>query len=118
MGTRAVELRGAGGVPVTAGVEVPPGRPAASAGLVSCFAGLGQSPGRARLCHARVPRGFAVRRLDFTAPPVGSDGAQTKPDTLPSVDAVVEAAAWLRERYPPARLLVGHSLGGTAAAAA
>lgn len=118
MGTRAVELRGAGGVPVTAVLELPPGRPAASAVLVSCFACLGQSPGPARLCHALVSRGFAVLRVDFTAPPVGSDGAQTKPDTVPSVDAVVEAAAWLRERYPPARLLVGHSLGGTAAAAA
>jgi putative redox protein len=117
MGTRAVELRGVGGIPVTAALELPPGRPAASAVLVSCFACLGQSPGPARLCHALVSRGFAVLRLDFTAPPAG-DGAARRPDTVPSVDAVVAAAAWLRERYPPARLLVGHSLGGTAAAAA
>ena len=118
MGTRAVELRGVGGVPVTAVLELPPGRPAASAVLVSCFACLGQSPGPARLCHALVSRGFAVLRLDFTAPPPSGDGPARGPDTVPSVDAVVEAAAWLRERYPPARLLVGHSLGGTAAAAA
>lgn len=118
MSSRAVELRGTGGVPVTAVLELPPGRPAASAVLVSCFACLGSSPGPARLCHALVSRGFAVLRLDFTARPAGDDGVQPRPDTVPSVDAVVEAAAWLRERYPPARLLVGHSLGGTAAAAA
>ncbi|MCP3143915.1 alpha/beta fold hydrolase [Pyxidicoccus xibeiensis] len=117
MGTRAVELRGAGGTPVTATLELPPGRPAASAVLVSCFACLGASAGTARLCHALVSRGFAVLRLDFTAAP-NADGTEGRLDTVPSVDAVVEAAAWLRERYPPARLLVGHSLGGTAAAAA
>ncbi|WP_164012334.1 alpha/beta fold hydrolase [Pyxidicoccus trucidator] len=118
MGSRAVELRGGGGSPVTAKLELPPGRPVASAVLVSCFACLGQSPGPARLCHALVSRGFAVLKLDFTAPPTGDDGAEARPDTVPSVDAVVEAAAWLRERYPPARLLLGHSLGGTAAVAA
>ncbi|NMO21506.1 alpha/beta fold hydrolase [Pyxidicoccus fallax] len=117
MGTRAVELRGPNGVPVTAKLELPPGRPAASAVLVSCFACLGESHGTARLCHALVSRGFAVLRLDFTASPT-HDGTPRRPDTVPSVDAVVEAAAWLRGHYPPARLLVGHSLGGTAAAAA
>jgi len=114
---RAVELQGADGVPVTARLELPPGRPAASAVLVACFACLGPSPGPSRLCHALVSRGFAVLRLDFTAPPP-EGGVEGRPDTVPSVDAVVAAAAWLRERYPPARLLVGHSLGGTAAAAA
>ncbi len=117
MERRAVELHGADGVPVTAKLELPPGRPAASAVLVACFACLGPSPGPSRLCHALVSRGFAVLRLDFTAPPP-EGGVEGRPDTVPSVDAVVAAAAWLRERYPPARLLVGHSLGGTAAAAA
>ncbi|AKQ70469.1 hypothetical protein A176_007381 [Myxococcus hansupus] len=116
MGTRDVTLRGAEGEVATARLDLPPGRAVASAVLVGCFACLGPSPGPSRLAHALVARGFAVLTLDFTSPP--STGASNRPDTVPSVDAVVAAAAWLRERHPPARLLVGHSLGGTAAAAA
>lgn len=114
MGARDVELRGAGGAVVTARLDLPPGRPVASAVRVGCFACLGPSPAPPRLAHALVARGFAVLSLDFTAPAA----AGTRPDTVPSVEAVEAAAAWLRERHPPVRLLVGHSLGGTAAAAA
>jgi len=114
MGTRDVALRGEDGAEVTARLDLPPGRPVASAVLLGCFACLGPSPGPSRLAHALVVRGLAVLRVDFTSAP----GVGARPDTVPSVDAVVSAAAWLRERYPPARLLVGHSLGGTAAAAA
>ncbi|MFP2963229.1 OsmC family protein, partial [Myxococcus sp. 1LA] len=110
MGTRDVELRGEDGAAVTARLDLPPGRPVASAVRVGCFACLGASPAPTRLAHALVARGFAVLSLDFTAPA----DAGVRPDTVPSVEAVVAAAAWLRERYPPARLLVGHSLGGTA----
>ncbi|WP_141589671.1 bifunctional alpha/beta hydrolase/OsmC family protein [Myxococcus sp. AB056] len=114
MGARDVALRGAEGSVVTARLDLPPGRPVASAVRVGCFACLGPSPAPSRLAHALVARGFAVLSLDFTAPVA----AGPRPDTVPSVEAVEAAAAWLRERYPPVRLLVGHSLGGTAAAAA
>ncbi|MBJ6765023.1 OsmC family protein [Myxococcaceae bacterium JPH2] len=114
MATRTVSFSARSGARTQGALELPLGRPAASAVLVSCFACLGESPGPARLAHALVSRGFAVLRLDFTA----RDGAG-HPDTVPSVDAVVDAAAWLSaEGFPPPRLLVGHSLGGTAAAVA
>ncbi|NOK33445.1 OsmC family protein [Corallococcus exercitus] len=98
-------------------LESPPGAPAASAVLVSCFACLGHSPGPEALARALVSRGFAVLRLDFTEVPPGTPAAE-HPDTLPSVDTVVAASAWLSARAPVPRLLVGHSLGGTAVAAA
>lgn len=98
-------------------LELPPGAPAASAVLVSCFACLGRSPGPERLARALVSRGFAVLRLDFTQVPE-SARARGHPDTTPSVDTVVAACAWLGAHAPVPRLLVGHSLGGTAVAAA
>ncbi|RKH72083.1 OsmC family protein [Corallococcus aberystwythensis] len=112
MPARAVHFPGGAGR-----LALPPGVPAASAVLVSCFACLGRSPGPERLVRALVSRGFAVLRLDFTEVPVNATAAG-HPDTLPSVDTVVAASAWLSAHAPAPRLLVGHSLGGTAVAAA
>ncbi|MCY1030228.1 OsmC family protein [Corallococcus sp. BB11-1] len=100
-------------------LELPAGVPVASAVLVSCFACLGHSPGPERLARALVSRGFAVLRLDFTQGPApGGPAGEARPDTVPSVEAVVAASAWLATRAPAPRLLVGHSLGGTAVVAA
>ncbi|RKH04445.1 OsmC family protein [Corallococcus sp. CA053C] len=112
MPTRAVTFPGGGGR-----LELPSGAPAASAVLVSCFACVGHSPGPERLARALVSRGFAVLRLDFTRGTEGTS-AEGPPDTVPSVDTVVAASAWLSERAPVPRLLVGHSIGGTAVMAA
>ncbi|RYZ42550.1 MAG: OsmC family protein [Myxococcaceae bacterium] len=111
MPTRAVSLPGGAGR-----LELPAGAPAASAVLVSCFACLGHSPGPERLARALVSRGFAVLRLDFTEGPA-LEGRE-RPDTVPSVDAVVAASAWLATHAQVPRLLVGHSLGGAAVVAA
>ncbi|RKH39951.1 bifunctional alpha/beta hydrolase/OsmC family protein [Corallococcus sicarius] len=112
MPTRAVAFPGGGGR-----LELPSGAPAASAVLVSCFACVGHSPGPERLARALVSRGFAVLRLDFTRGP-GGGSAEGPPDTVPSVDTVVAASAWLSQRAPVPQLLVGHSIGGTAVMAA
>ncbi|RKH27974.1 bifunctional alpha/beta hydrolase/OsmC family protein [Corallococcus sp. CA031C] len=107
---KAISFPGGGG-----SLELPSGAPVASAVLVSCFACLGHSPGPARLARSLVSRGFAVLRLDFTEGPAqGGDGG---PDTVPSVDAVVAASVWLAAHARVPRLLVGHSLGGTAVVA-
>ncbi|RKG82900.1 bifunctional alpha/beta hydrolase/OsmC family protein [Corallococcus terminator] len=111
MSPRAVSLPGGGGW-----LELPATAPAASAVLVSCFACVGHSPGPERLARALVTRGFAVLRLDFTQGP--AVGAGERPDTVPGVDAVVAASAFLATHAQVPRLLVGHSLGGAAVVAA
>lgn len=112
MPTRAVAFPGGGGR-----LELPSDAPAASAVMVSCFACVGHSPAPQRLARALVSRGFAVLCLDFTRAPEATR-AEGPPDTVPSVDTVVAASAWLSERAPVPRLLVGHSIGGTAVMAA
>lgn len=94
-----------GGSPVTAALELPPrqARGQRGAGVVL------RLPGPVPRVGAAVPcAGVPGLRLDFTAPPPSGDGPARGPDTVPSVDAVVEAAAWLlaiADRCPVHRTL-------------
>jgi putative redox protein len=59
-------------------------------------------------------RGIAVLRFDFTG--LGeSEGDFADTDFSSNIEDLVAAADFLRDRYEAPQLLVGHSLGGTAA---
>lgn len=66
-----------------------------------------------RIARTLVAQGYGVLRFDFTG--LGnSDGDFSNTNFSSNVQDLVAAADYLREQYQAPRLLIGHSLGGTA----
>jgi uncharacterized OsmC-like protein/alpha/beta superfamily hydrolase len=91
--------------------------PCAWALFAHCFT-CGKSIAAAtRISRALAERGFGVMRFDFTG--LGeSEGDFADTDFSSNIDDLVAAAGWLHGKEGPARVLIGHSLGGTAVLAA
>lgn len=65
------------------------------------------------IARALTDAGIAVMRFDFTG--LGdSEGAFESTTFTSNVDDLVAAARWLERKHEAPRMLVGHSLGGTA----
>ena len=68
----------------------------------------------ARIARALVARGYAVLRFDFAG--LGaSEGDFSDTNFSTNVSDLISAANFLRDQYQAPSLLIGHSLGGTAA---
>jgi len=94
-------------------LEIPDAEPAAYVLFAHCFTCGKDIVAASRIARALVARGFAVLRFDFTG--LGSsDGDFANTNFSSNVEDLVLAADFLREHYRAPRLLVGHSLGGTA----
>ncbi|MBU6420952.1 MAG: alpha/beta fold hydrolase [Gammaproteobacteria bacterium] len=66
------------------------------------------------ICRALCARGIAVLRFDFTG--LGESQGNFADTTLSSnISDLVQAAKFLEQRHAAPKILVGHSLGGTAA---
>jgi len=103
-----------GGQGRLAGVlETPDGTPEAHALFAHCFTCSKDFKTAVRISRALCARGFAVLRFDFTG--LGdSEGEFADTNFSSNVDDLVAAAAYLDFEHGPARLMVGHSLGGAA----
>ena len=78
-----------------------------------CFTCGKSSAAAARISRALAERGFGVLRFDFTG--LGeSEGDFADTNFSSNIEDLVAAADWLRKNEGPARVLIGHSLGGTA----
>lgn len=77
----------------------------------TCGKGLNSA---SHISHALAEEGFAVLRFDFTGLG-GSDGDFANTNFSSNVEDLQAAADYLAHHYQPPSLLVGHSLGGTAA---
>jgi len=87
--------------------------PRAWALFAQCFT-CGKSAAAARISRALAERGFGVLRFDFTG--LGESAGDFADTNFSSnIEDLVAAADWLRSNEGPARVLIGHSLGGTAA---
>jgi putative redox protein len=108
---------GHAGDALAARLDLPAGPPRAAALMAHCFT-CGKDIGAARRIAARlVAEGFAVLRFDFTG--LGHSGGEFANTTFTSnVEDLALAAAAMAARGLPPGLLIGHSLGGTAAIAA
>jgi len=81
-----------------------------------CFSCGKDIAAASRIARALVARGFAVLRFDFTG--LGnSDGDFANTNFSSNVDDLLKAAEYLRNEYRAPSLVIGHSLGGTAALA-
>ncbi|TVS08918.1 MAG: OsmC family protein [Gammaproteobacteria bacterium] len=102
---------------LTGSLELPPGGEwKATALFAHCFT-CGRNIRAARdITRALAAAGFAVLRFDFTG--LGDSEGEFEDTTFSSnLDDLEDAATWLGETLAAPQLLVGHSLGGTAALA-
>lgn len=112
-----VELTGSAGTTLAGKLQRPLGAPRAWVLLAHCFTcGKDLRPAR-ELAAALVREGFGVLRFDFTG--LGqSEGDFAQTTFASNVADLIAAARYLEEHEQPPAVLIGHSLGGTAAVAA
>jgi putative redox protein len=105
------------GIRLTGTVELPPGGHwKATALFAHCFTCGRNLHSARRISDALAAQGFAVLRFDFTG--LGESEGEFADTTFSgNLDDLEDAAGWLAEHLAAPQLLVGHSLGGTAALA-
>ena len=112
-----IEVRNRDVVSLAAALEVPDREPRAYALFAHCFTCGKDIAAAARIARALAAEGFAVLRFDFTGLG-GSEGDFANTNFASNVEDLLAAADFLRENHTAPSLLIGHSLGGTAALAA
>ena len=109
-----VEFQNQSGQVLSGRLEQPEGRPVAWAVFAHCFTGTKNLRAISRIVEPLVARGVAVLRFDFTG--LGSSEGEFADTTFShNVADLVAAASHLEGSHGVPSLLIGHSLGGTAA---
>lgn len=107
-------FQGGGGHKLDARLEMPEGLPKAYIVCCHCFTCSKDTLTTYRISKAMAKKGYATLRFDFTG--LGSsEGVFSKTGFSSNVDDVLAAVDYLRLHYQAPSLLIGHSLGGTAA---
>lgn len=116
MFTERVDFQGPHGK-LSAKLDMPDGTPRAYGVFAHCFTCSKDVLAANRICHGLAERGVAMLRFDFAG--LGASAGDFADTNFSSnVDDLVAAADFLRTRFEAPRLLVGHSMGGTAVLAA
>ncbi len=111
-----VTFTGSRGSDLSGRLDLPAGPPRAYALFAHCFTCSKDIVAAGRIVSELNARGIGVLRFDFTG--LGSsEGEFANTDFSSNLDDLRLAAGWLREHHSAPQLLVGHSLGGTAAIA-
>lgn len=98
---------------LSAVIDKPNGTIIAFSIFAHCFAGSKDVLAASRISRALTSDGIAVMRFDFTG--LGkSEGDFAKTNFSTNIMDIVSAANYLRTKYEAPKLLVGHSLGGSA----
>lgn len=98
-------------------LDLPEGKPRAYALFAHCFTCTHNIYAAARIARALKGRGFAVLRFDFTG--LGaSEGDFANTNFSSNIADLVAAADHMRTSLEAPRLIIGHSLGGSAMLAA
>ena len=105
------------GLKLAASLELPPGgRWQATALFAHCFTCSRDIRAARDITRALANAGFAVLRFDFTG--LGESAGDFADTSFSSnLDDLEDAAGWLADELAAPQLLLGHSLGGTAALA-
>jgi putative redox protein len=118
MNTRRITFPNARGELLAARLELPEDeRPLAFALFAHCFTCSKDLTAAVQIARALSSRRIAVLRFDFTG--LGESEGEFSATTFSSeVSDLVAAARFLEREHEPPRLLIGHSLGGSAVLAA
>ncbi|MDH5388341.1 MAG: alpha/beta fold hydrolase [Gammaproteobacteria bacterium] len=100
--------------PLAARLEMPEGTPKAFAICCHCFTCSKDTLTTYRISKNMAKQGYATLRFDFTGLG-GSEGEFSQTCFSTNVADVLAAIEYLRTHYQAPELLIGHSLGGTAA---
>lgn len=111
--TQEFNFPGSTGATLAGRLDLPEGRPIATAIFAHCFTCSKDYHASARISRGLADRGFAVLRFDFTG--LGNSGGAFDETTFSTnVADLLAAAAALTQELEAPRLLMGHSLGGAA----
>jgi putative redox protein len=116
MSTERVEFQGPHGK-ISAKLDMPDGAARAYGVFAHCFTCSKDVLAANRISQGLAERGVAMLRFDFAG--LGaSQGDFADTNFSSNVEDLVAASDFLREKFAAPRLLVGHSMGGTAVLAA
>ena len=116
MPTERVEFQGPLGK-LAAKIDLPDGLPRAYGVFAHCFTCSKDVLAANRISQGLAAHGVGMLRFDFAG--LGASAGDFGDTNFSSnVEDLVTAAAFLREKFAAPRLLVGHSMGGTAVLAA
>ncbi len=114
---RKVRFPNGAGELLAGALSLPAAAPRGFVLFAHCFTCGKDIPAAARIARALADQGFAVLRFDFTG--LGDSAGDFAATTFSSnVRDLIAAADYLREHHQAPVLLIGHSLGGTAAVCA
>jgi putative redox protein len=113
--SQSVEFINHSGHRLAAKIEFPPDqKPIAFAIFAHCFTCNKNLPAVRNISQALASQGLAVLRFDFTG--LGeSEGEFVETTFTTNVTDILAGASFLEEKFSSPALLIGHSLGGTAA---
>ncbi len=113
MQNRNVTFPNDAGLSLSGILNSPAGRPRAYALFAHCFTCGKNLKAATNISRSLTAAGIAVLRFDFTG--LGqSQGDFADTDFTSNVADLVAAARWLDTKFEAPRILIGHSLGGTA----
>ena len=102
---------------LAARLDLPESKPRAYALFAHCFTCSQNVFAASRIAAGLTLHGFGVLRFDFTG--LGaSEGEFANTNFSSNIGDLLAAVAWLRRAHEAPKLLIGHSLGGTAVLAA
>lgn len=113
--TKRITFENGKGHLLSARMELPAGKaPGHFAVFAHCFTCGKQSRAATLISRQLTQSGFGVLRFDFTG--LGeSEGEFSQTGFASNISDLIDAGTYLAERYMAPGLLIGHSLGGTAA---
>ncbi len=111
--SKKITFAGAAGDQLAARLDLPDGKPQAYALWAHCFSCTKDIFAASRVAGGLTAKGIAVLRFDFTGLG-GSEGDFANTNFSSNVGDLVAAADYLRDNFEAPKMLIGHSLGGTA----
>lgn len=111
--TESVSFQGSLGLSLAGKLDLPSEPPLAFGIFAHCFTCSMEIHATRRICLELAARGVAMLRFDFTG--LGkSQGAFEDTNFETNIQDIIKASEFLEQTYAPPKILIGHSLGGSA----
>ena len=113
METKNLTFRNRNNIELSARLDLPSEKPKAYALFAHCFSCSKNIKAAYHISHSMARKGIAVLRFDFTG--IGeSEGEFEDTNFSSNVDDIIDCSNYLSEYHESPKILIGHSLGGTA----